>query len=369
MKKLFLLPLITMLSWTCSTDLDVLDDWEETTVVYCILDQTQSLQYIRIEKAFLGPENALSMAQEFDSINYINQLMVTVDALDNNGNVVLSYSTTDQTVRPITLDTVPKDYGIFAGPVLLYVFDTPPGDPVRALNANYSYRLTVTNNSTQKTVTSTTKLVTPFLLTAPSFSSPLPMVPTTNSPTIDIKWNGVSTGYVYHTTVRFFYTEHYVNGDSAQLVTSDWVQASVEPSATGLTSPIIVKLTKEDFYRFVGNSIQVNSNVVKRRADHLEITVYAGNFELKNYIDINGASNSVAQEHPIYTNINGGYGLFAARTRAVRAGNLPYNYTLSQKSIDGDPVLTPPFKGLVSSPYTCQLRFETSDHSTVPGCI
>src|SRR5688572_28707683 len=84
MKKLLGLAGIVFLFSMCSTEIDLLDDWEETTVVYGLIDQSQPVQYIRIQKAFLGPENAYAMAQQYDSINYVNELQVRMERLDND---------------------------------------------------------------------------------------------------------------------------------------------------------------------------------------------------------------------------------------------------------------------------------------------
>ena len=104
MKKLLLFLPISLLFWTCSTELDILDDYKETSVVYCLLDQTQPIQYIRIQKAFLGPDNALVMAQQYDSINYINQLVVTVEGF-HNGQLMQTFSTSNGLIYPDTINT------------------------------------------------------------------------------------------------------------------------------------------------------------------------------------------------------------------------------------------------------------------------
>jgi hypothetical protein len=363
MKKLLIIGgvALSMLFWTCSTEIDVLDDWKETTIVYGLLDQSQPKQYIRIQKAFLGPDNALTMAQQFDSINYINQLDVKIEAL-NGGSVVQTFS-----LQP---DTVPKDYGMFAGPnQVVYSFDTPQG----TLNSNYQYKLTVSNSATGHSVTAITDLVESsssgvFVITTPSTSnSTVSFEPTTTAPDFSIKWKAAPTARIYQPAILLHYTEFYVNGDSAHTVTPEWVLDVVKTNDVTATSDQEVKIDKMSFYRFLGENIAVNANVVRRRADYLELNIYAANDEMKNYIEINGASNSISQEHPIYTNIDGGYGIFAARTHAVKPTNGgQYTWPLSQRSIDGN---SSGFKGLVSTPETCELKFEKWDHSSVPGCI
>lgn len=367
MKKLILLCCVPFLFWTCSTKLDILDDWKETTIVYGLLDQNSPVQYIRIQKAFLGPDNALTMAQQFDSINYINQLTVYVQGWYNN-SLMQTFA-----LQPDTFTN--KDAGIFAGPnQVVYSFNTPPG----TLNSAYDYKLIVTNSATGNTVTATTDLVessttSVFNISQPSTGNPqVSFEPTTSSPEFTLKWKAAPSARVYQPSLRLYYTEFYANGDSLHTATHEWTLAMLTTNEVTANSEQSVKFDKMSFYRFVGGDIPSNPNVVRRRADYVEINVYAANEEMKNYIDINGASNSISQEHPLYTNIVNSdptipaYGIFASRTRAVKpntGGN--YTWLLTKNSIDGN---TLGFKGLVSDPSTCFLLFEKWDHSTPPGC-
>ena len=71
MKKIaiFLL-LISTLFMACETDFEVNADWKEVMVVYGLLDQSETLQYIKINKAYLGEGDAMQMASVADSVNY-----------------------------------------------------------------------------------------------------------------------------------------------------------------------------------------------------------------------------------------------------------------------------------------------------------
>ena len=51
----------------CSTDLDINAPYKNVTVVYGLLDQRQEVQYVKINKAYLGEGDALVYAQIADS--------------------------------------------------------------------------------------------------------------------------------------------------------------------------------------------------------------------------------------------------------------------------------------------------------------
>ena len=70
MKRIYLiLSVFSILFISCETDVDVNAEWEEIVVVYGLLDQGQELQFVKVNKAFLGDDAAYIMAQQSDSFN------------------------------------------------------------------------------------------------------------------------------------------------------------------------------------------------------------------------------------------------------------------------------------------------------------
>ena len=70
MKKI-LIALVAAISFSaCSTEIEVNAEWKDVTVVFGLLDVSDTIQYIKISKAFLGEEDAFVMAQEPDSLYY-----------------------------------------------------------------------------------------------------------------------------------------------------------------------------------------------------------------------------------------------------------------------------------------------------------
>src|SRR5256885_621227 len=115
-----LLPFVFINS--CKTDFDIIAPYKETTVVYGLLDPAANVQYIKINKAFLGEGNALVMAQQRDSTNY------KPGSLD----VKLQEIVFGQVVKTLQLDTttaIAKDAGIFSNPYQV-LYKTRPADSV-----------------------------------------------------------------------------------------------------------------------------------------------------------------------------------------------------------------------------------------------
>jgi len=316
---------------TCSTDVDLLDDWKETTVVYGLLDQSQATQYIRIQKAYLGEGNALVMAQQFDSINYVNALDVTIEQW-SNGNLVNTYY-----LQPDT--TTNKASGIFAYPnMVLYSMTAPLTNP------QHEYKLVIRNNETQNVVTAQTLLVD-FAnndISSPQGSS-INIVKINPSYKVNVAWQAGAYGRVYQPALRFFYRET----DNNNVTTTkmiEWGLGTERASDLDGSDNLQVSFDPLDFYRFVGQNLPDNSNIVSRSVDHIEIAVYAGGDDLSTYMDVSAPSTSVVQDRPIFTNVNNGIGLFSSRTTGVRSYNVSGAASMNDT--------------LAYSTSTCHLRFK-----------
>lgn len=327
MKKFLGLTAVVFLFSMCSTELDLLDDWKETTVVYGLLDQSQPKQYIRIQKAFLGPNNAYEMAQQYDSINYVTQLNVRMERINSDG--------VDSTIffQPDTVYN--KQPGDFYAP--MYVIYSYPQSSTWFSSA-YSYRLVINNASTGNEVTSTTNVVGDYDIVSPNFGT---IGLASNNPNykVEIKWEQADNASFYQLVAVLHYTEIDINSVATAKTTGPWVIG--ELNASGGSSDESMKFEPDGFYRFVGNNISADDNIVERRCDSLKFYVYAGGEELLNYMNINGPSSSIVQERPQYTNIDNGLGVYSARTSTHKS------YVLANQSIDS----------LSRGRFTCTLKF------------
>src|SRR5574344_1883266 len=92
----------------CSTDVDLYADYKDITIVYGVLDADADTNFVKINKAFLGPGDATHISQIPDSSNYPGKL----DAR------IVEYVNGDIN-RELILDTITihdKDSGDFYAP-------------------------------------------------------------------------------------------------------------------------------------------------------------------------------------------------------------------------------------------------------------
>jgi hypothetical protein len=304
-QKLLILVGIAATISSCKNDLQVNAPWKETTVVYGLLSPTDTAQYIKINKAFLGPGNELSYAQIADSVNYPNILNVTIQRFYNG----VPYGPPVKLVRD---SSIVKDTGIFANvPNILYKWSTPLG----TIDVNSQYQLTIVNTQTGKTITGFTSIVgdiiAPISATIPWST---PYLPFTNHPDNEVKvgWGTAPSGKIYDMLIRLYYLE---NGVPKTL---DWNFGNQESLDTvGEVNSIGDEMSQDfqgdAFYMFVANEL-TDMPAGSRHIDSIKFIWSIGTLDLDTYIQVYTPSIGIVQEKPQYTDINGGIGIFSSRS-------------------------------------------------------
>jgi hypothetical protein len=325
MKKLLLLFLsIALLLNSCSTDLDVNDEWRETMVVFGLLNQTDTAHYIKINKAFLGQANAFEMASVYDTVNYGNNIIVVINEL-NNGNVINSF--------PLTQDTsIAKAGGVFAYPKqVLFKLN-------QQLNDNYEYELVVTNSETGKQVKSKTILVKDFTTIQPSAIQTSVNFSLYNND-FNVRFNSAENGKLYNLIVRFYFRE--IN-KITNAVTDKYIDLNLGNQQSLNTSggqEITYTFPQRTLYTFLSSKLNPDPTVWRRVGKssnpdtQLDFIVTVAAEEFFTYMEVNSPSSiTTLQDKPIYTNIENGIGLFSSRYKQNNAAY--YNKKLTTQSLD-----------------------------------
>jgi len=320
----------------CSTKFNVDAPYKNITLVYGILDNADSVHYIRIQKSFLSATlSAYDMAKVSDS-SFYPQLNVVLKAYNNSGSLV--------SIMPLTkidLNTVgqQKDTGtFFTSPNYAYQL---PG----ALDPLNSYTLVITNPATGEVDSSTTTVVDESLA---GFKVPL----------IDIRGNSISFehvagSFIISATVpsNVAYVQgvlriKWVEKNSATTTSvnkyADWNFGYATPSSGSIN----MKTSNAQFYSFLLGAMPTAPANVTRVLDSLDLFLYAANNEYYTYMQATqtlGTGLTGMDVEPIYTNISSSVsrssvlGLFAGR--GVKNGEVTYGGR-TVDSIMADPAFT-----------------------------
>lgn len=305
--------LLLLFFLSCSTDFDINGTWKDITVVYGIVNQNDTVTYIKINKAFLG-DDALMIAQIRDSNEYNVKLEVRIEEWSNN-----------YLVRNFIFDTTTignKEPGDFYSPSqTLYKAATPN------LNPENTYKLSIRNPATEKILYSQTILCSSFDVEKPSASQKLIAFSTEGS--VKVIWKSGKNGRRYQLMIRFNYKEVPVSGGDTTYHSVDWLFPTYKASSLNGGEEMTLYYSNPMFYDMLRSQIPVDPNVKRYIGlkGHSEFDFGAVQFifsvaadEFSTYLDVYEPSTGVVQEKPDYTNIQGddALGIFSSRYQVFR---------------------------------------------------
>lgn len=304
--------LTSLLFTSCKEDIDLIGDAEETAVVYSLLNQADSVHFVKINRAFLSNTNSLITAQIADS-NYFQNVVATVKEVVN-GNVTRTWILEDTLVEN-------KEPGAFFAPEQkLYYFKTSPTQPLLA-NANTVYDLEININNGEFLVTGSTPLVRGVTIASPGALAAYSFV------TSNVQANGYASqmievnrgdAEIMNLSLKVSFDEY--TGSSFNTKSFVWNVDEIESIET---AKVKFFMNGQTFYTLIKDNATNNPAITKRKINNLELIVTAGSNDLKSYITINKPSSSLAQNKPTFTNLSASngrktVGIFSGRSTVKR---------------------------------------------------
>lgn len=276
--------------------MDINADWKETMVVYGMLNVNDSVQYVRVAKAFLNENTgALQVAKISDSL-YLDSAMVSLRSTDNTFSDTLT-----------RVWNIAKDSGLFANDKNpLYRLNTTG---TKSLNPGKRYILEVLSPKTGNTVRAETNLVGPANILSPFRDSNSNFAVTPEYLTISMRAG--SNSFAYDVKMDITYDEFPVNDTFNKTTKVATWNVLTNASAIG-NSNMLYKIPRLALLQFLRNTITADPGLYHRMR-YAGIRVYGGNQLLSDYISVNEPSIGIVQKQAEFSNIHGGIGLFASR--------------------------------------------------------
>jgi hypothetical protein len=291
--------LLSVLTLNCETDFEVNADWKEIAIVYGLLNYGDSVQYLRISKAYLNTNtNALEIARIPDSL-YFDSLEVALEDMGNNNKRTILFPDF----------SIAKDTGLFQSTVNK-LYRTPPNF---TLVPFHRYRMVITNIYTGKQTLSETEIVgDPGLIYPRKGTTVIDFRP--NNFNTPVTWNSGIGSKVYDVDIRVYYEE--INLADTNIRTEKFTDMKAARDITTNRADggenIGFNITGKDFYELLSAYVKPDPDI-KRRVRGLSFRYYGGSDDLYTYMSVNKPSLGIVQKKPEFTNVNGGYGLFSSR--------------------------------------------------------
>lgn len=296
---------------SCKDDIEITGEFVETAVVYGLLDQADSLHFIKVTRAFIGPGNAYEIAQIPDS-NYFSSVVGTVTEL-SSGRVF--------TLRDTIIPNKDQNGVFYAPNQKVYYFDnthiTSTNSSGASLNENSKFRLDLNINNGLFTVTGETELVNSISSSNVTSQFQYRFVDNQGdyrSTAIQVS----NLGTINHKASQFNTTieitiEEFI-GSNSSFKTFKWNLGD----ATTTGNAITFTASGNTFYEVVKENCTNDPSITKRNLISMNTVITGGSETLKRYIDANQPVSGLAQSKPTFTNLtaSGGHpviGIFSAR--------------------------------------------------------
>lgn len=290
----------------CDNDVDINASYQDIVVVYGLLDPNEGGTYLKVNKAFLGPENALIMAKIADSSQFLQKLQVKI-LDDNDPPNVYTFDT-------ITVNN--KEDGIFYNPNQQLYYH--PFNPAPATK----YSLSIFYNDME--ITSETMTIENFTegdITKPGFAKAIGFQPDLINP---VRWYRQELAPRYDVTIRFHFKELWEGQTDTVYRYFDWFK---DTQKTTIGEEVETYYNGSSFFSALELFVAYDDpakeeQVTERYFGNVDFIVEAGGVELNTYMEVTEPSSSIIQDRPQYSNIENGVGIFSSRTRAVKVKKL-----------------------------------------------
>lgn len=304
MKKLFsagIIAIVALLGFTsCEEDIKLSGDFQETAIVYGLLDVSDSLHMIKITRAFIGPGNSLDFANIPDS-SYFNSVEATISE-KVNGIVVRSW-----TLQDTVVDNKETNGIWYAPDQKLYYFSTIGDSP---LNKDAVYDLDIVVNGGEFEISGSTSIVYGLATTASqstySFKFAQGLADYKNASVAVNTGTGNNKAAVINTKLEIGYEE--ITGIDTVVRVFDWDLGEQEVATVESIKNFAAQ--GEVFYDLIKRHIESNDNPIcdKRNMSYMRIKITGGGLDLYNYMVVNEPSSAIAQTKPTYTNLEASNG-------------------------------------------------------------
>lgn len=311
--------LIAFLTASCKVEFSPNAQWKDIPAVYCVVDPEEDTVWARVQRVYLSEDNMYQYATVADSINYapgqVSVHLVAWQGIRGTGN---TYSRGSRVIhRWQFADTVRdgKPDGLFAGglqPLFYCVPDTP-----LIRDTDCVLQLVVLSNASGDTL-------------AQAFTTLVGMRPKTIrgrdsveqvlvSPSLargnefgyrvgcrgKISWNTIPRGRRYQPIVTFYYEKL---GDTLSIrIPGSYITDASQSSVLNTTS-----ITQDRLLSYVKNALAGNRDTLWN-VNNVDITIAVCNEDLNAYLGSQDGLASATQWHRLYSNVQGGMGIFGSR--------------------------------------------------------
>lgn len=311
MKKILIPFFAVFLAVSCDNTLEINADYDVENVVYGLLDKDQDTQWVRLHRTYLGQDGLPGGATHSDSL-YFDTAAIYLSQLNNADAVVNTY----EFYRKDT--TLLDPPGTFTTDNYRLYWTDAPIDPV------YRYRVRgfIPGNNNFE---STTPIVGSVDIIKPKGFQKI----TFGISDAEFKWDAAKNARLYQGYIHFNYKEAYRSNPRDSLIKTLTYTLPVRTGSNiNGSGTFTSEVSYQAYFQFLRNNIGTSTELV-RVFKSIDVEVFAAADDYATYINVSQPSQGIVQEKPLFTNVDGGIGLFSSRSKGTKD-----NVKLSTSSMD-----------------------------------
>ncbi len=318
---LFFSVLVIVLLSSCETDVELLAPYDETPVIYGILDYTADTQFVRINKTFLGPGDPSQYSGIKDSVEYDPADVIAKIIKYNDDGDFLS----EITLEPIDIPS--RDPGVFYSEDVRFYYTTQQllTEEQQVNQEEYIFELSVTIKGEEYTAETRFPGLSSNTIELPFNSDPPQRLffvqPGFNLNFSSVPFEFINDAFTASYSASFRMNFDYIQNDGTLVEGASIDYDMGDYSNAELTSgrSVVISVFGENLFTFWGNQLDLIPDLDQVRIEDFEFRVTGATPELNTYIEV---AQPVSQFTPVlssYTNLsNGAIGLFSSVATETR---------------------------------------------------
>lgn len=328
----------------CSEKFKVAAPYKNITVVYALIDISDTAHYIRIQKAFLdNDKSSVTMSQNPDS-SFYSHLNVRINRYKAVSGTPVIYDTIHLTRVDLNAEGYPKQQGaFFTAPNYAYKF-------TNKLSPAYIYRLVITNLTTGEVDSADAPIIDSNMSTFSSapvdnavtsrsldFFSGSPnkftLISGSYQPPSNFYFNGLNSPVaIAQAIIRFNWIDSNTVTNAKSSHSSD-LDAGYLPFDNASSNTVKFQITHLNMCTALANGMGAAPANTVRLLAPCDIYFYVSTQDFYTYETIaatKGTGLTGSEVEPTYTNIQGANVLGLYTSRSVRSGSVP----VTEKTLD-----------------------------------
>ena len=339
-KLSLLIATLALFSVSCDNELQVNADFKDITVIYAALEANKDVNWVRVQRGYLGNEAASVSFDRTDSLYYpVDEIDVLLREFepgsarsDEEREIPLQVDSTTFSLQPGTFTTEGHR-----------LYRTPPGVE---LDLDKDYEVVVIRKDNSEAY-ARTSLIDNAVINDPNSRNPDPDVRVFRD---RVEWQPVSGAASHEVKVVYKFLEFDNNTKQSTIDSISFSVLNISPANEGSTGRSI---ETDIINRLAISNLEVKPNVF-RFFKEIRIEIWSVGEDLQTFMELNQPSGGISQNKPAFPQVTNGTGVVSTRSKASL--NVPNINTSLENRI-------------VRSNRLCDLRFAIVRNQGRDTCI